>query len=76
MPHFMLLAGTRQLFAIKVEGVQTSRDCGVPILRRERGRDTRGLHPGASERLAKWRGGDASIGGVPVSMPTATPGAC
>jgi Pyridoxamine 5'-phosphate oxidase len=38
--HFTLLPGTRQIFDIAVESVQTSCGWGVPLMRTERGRDT------------------------------------
>jgi len=38
--HFMLLPGTRQIFDIAVESVQTSCGWGVPVMQLERERDT------------------------------------
>lgn len=67
--HFTLLPGTRQIFVIDVDSVQTSCGWGVPVMSMERERDTlkkahRQMAPDAW--LAKTRGRTRSIDGLPT----------
>lgn len=67
--HFTLLPGTRQIFLIDVESVQTSCGWGVPVMVLERERETlkkahRSLAPDAW--LAKTQGRTRSIDGLPT----------
>jgi hypothetical protein len=70
--HFTLLPGTRQIFDIAVESVQTSCGWGVPLMEFEAERGTlkkyhRQADPGAW--LDKQAGRTASIDGLPVRPP-------
>ena len=74
--HFTPLPGTRQIFVIAVETLQTSCGWGVPIMQFERERQTLSkYHSGVSdsERLEKWAGRTSSIDGLPVRVPTQAP---
>lgn len=67
--HFTLLPGTRQIFLINVESVQTSCGWGVPMMALEHERETlkkahRQLAPDAW--LAKTQGRTRSIDGLPT----------
>ena len=67
--HFTLLPGTRQIFVIDVESVQTSCGWGVPFMALERERDTlqkahMQIEPGAWVARAKTR--TKSIDGIPT----------
>ena len=67
--HFTLLPGTRQLFDIAVESVQTSCGYGVPLMTLERERPTLLKHharadPG--EWAGKYKRRRASIDGLPA----------
>jgi hypothetical protein len=65
--HFALLPGTRQIFVIDVESVQTSCGWGVPFMSLERERDTlQKAHAGldADAWLAKTQGRTTSIDGI------------
>ena len=67
--HFTLLPGTRQIFAIDVESVQTSCGYGVPFMEFERERETLvKLHAGANpaEWEAKMATRISSIDGLPT----------
>ncbi len=67
--HFTLLPGTRQIFLIDVESVQTSCGWGVPFMSLERERDTlKKAHSGmeADVWIAKTRGRTKSIDGIPM----------
>ena len=75
-PHFTLLPGTRQIFEIAIDQVQTSCGWGVPLMTLERERQTLSkAHAKLSdeERLAKFMTRDRSIDGLPVRVPTAVP---
>ncbi len=65
--HFALLPGTRQIFLIDVESVQTSCGWGVPFMSLERERDTlQKAHAGldAEAWLAKTKSRTTSIDGI------------
>lgn len=67
--HFTLLSGTRQIFDIAVESVQTSCGYGVPFMGFERERDTLTRYHQRAEPeqwVAKQGGRDRSIDGLPV----------
>ncbi|PLK27433.1 pyridoxamine 5'-phosphate oxidase family protein [Novosphingobium sp. TH158] len=68
-PHFTLLPGTRQIFDIAVESVQTSCGWGVPMMSHERHRETLvKFHSGkdAGEWTAKYGSRTRSIDGLPA----------
>ncbi|MEL7730078.1 pyridoxamine 5'-phosphate oxidase family protein [Citromicrobium bathyomarinum] len=70
--HFTLLPGTRQIFDIAVESVQTSCGWGVPFMGYEKDRETlkkahRGRDPDAY--VAKRQRQTQSIDGLPVTPP-------
>ncbi len=67
--HFTLLPGTRQIFDIAVESVQTSCGWGVPLMNFERERETlvkyyAGRDP--EEFVARRRQRSSSIDGIPT----------
>lgn len=67
--HFTLLPGTRQIFVIEVESVQTSCGWGVPFMSLERERDTlqkahAQMEPDAW--VARAQGRNTSIDGIPT----------
>lgn len=67
--HFRLLPGTRQIFDVTVESVQTSCGWGVPIMHHDKHRDTlvkyhTGQDPDAW--AAKYGARDRSIDGLPA----------
>ena len=67
--HFTLLPGTRQIFDISVESVQTSCGWGVPFMQYESERLTLAkAHGGADPQVweAKVAGRTSSIDGLPV----------
>jgi hypothetical protein len=67
--HFTLLPGTRQIFDIRVDSVQTSCGYGVPLMQLDRERPTLvKLHAGADpvEWAGKHRTRRTSIDGLPV----------
>lgn len=67
--HFTLLPGTRQIFAIDVDSVQTSCGWGVPMMELQHERDTlRKYHRQAdpAEWLEKFEGRTRSIDGLPT----------
>ena len=67
--HFELLPGTRQIFVIDVESVQTSCGWGVPFMDYRDERATLQKAHAQSEPdewLAKQQGRDSSIDGIPV----------
>lgn len=73
---FDLLPGTRQIFVIHVEQVQTSCGWGVPHMSFERGRDTLSKYHrqyGEDVRQAKYAVRLKSIDGLPVRNPTHGP---
>ncbi len=67
--HFTLLPGTRQIFDIKVESVQTSCGWGVPVMTLEKERTTL-LKYHAKQDPAEWADQEAgpatSIDGLPI----------
>ncbi|NVD44645.1 pyridoxamine 5'-phosphate oxidase family protein [Qipengyuania atrilutea] len=70
--HFTLLPGTRQIFDIAVENVQTSCGWGVPIMDYERERETLiKYHAGRDpvEYVEKRSRETRSIDGLPVTPP-------
>ncbi len=74
--HFTLLPGSRQIFRIAVESVQTSCGWGVPHMRVERERDTLvKYHTNSSDaaRFAKYAVRTHSIDGLPVRNPSVAP---
>ena len=67
--HFALLPGTRQIFVMDVDTVQTSCGYGVPLMTLERERPTlTKLHQQADPEgwIAKQQARDHSIDGLPV----------
>jgi hypothetical protein len=74
--HFTLLPGTRQIFDVAVDQVQTSCGWGVPHLSFERERETlskyHAQHDDAA-RFAKYAARTQSIDGLPVRNPTQAP---
>lgn len=67
--HFTLLPGTRQIFVIDVESVQSSCGWGVPFMALERERDT--LQKAHSQMepdawIARAKGRNKSIDGIPT----------
>ena len=75
-PHFTLLPGTRQIFEIAIDSVQTSCGWGVPHMTLKRERETLNKYHAArsdAELLEKWSGRTASIDGLPVRVPILAP---
>ena len=71
--HFTLMPGTRQIFDISVDSVQTSCGWGVPVMQMERERETlkkahRQMEPEAW--LARTAGRTRSIDGLPTTPTT------
>ncbi|MEP7350906.1 MAG: pyridoxamine 5'-phosphate oxidase family protein [Sphingorhabdus sp.] len=67
--HFNLLPGTRQIFVIDVENVQTSCGWGVPFMQMDGERETLAKYHAQSdpdEWLAKTQGRNRSIDGLPT----------
>ena len=76
-PHFTLLPGTRQIFVVEVDVVQTSCGWGVPIMHLDHERDTLSkyhLKHGDEVRFGKYAVRTKSIDGLPVRNPTVVPG--
>jgi hypothetical protein len=74
--HFTLLPGTRQIFVIDVDSVQTSCGWGVPFMAMERERDTLTKYHAADDpdkRLKKIAKRNKSIDGLPVRVQTSMP---
>jgi hypothetical protein len=72
-PHFTLLPGTRQIFEIAIDQVQTSCGWGVPHMSFERERQTLSKYHethGDEIRFAKYAVRTKSIDGLPVRNPT------
>ncbi|WP_066551922.1 pyridoxamine 5'-phosphate oxidase family protein [Croceicoccus bisphenolivorans] len=70
--HFTILPGTRQIFDIEVQTVQTSCGYGVPYMEFERERPTLTKYhaqTGEDEWLARQQGRNSSIDGLPVRPP-------
>jgi hypothetical protein len=68
-PHFMMLPGTRQIFDIAVESVQTSCGWGVPLMTLERERPSLLKHHAKADPVewaGKYRTRRASIDGLPA----------
>jgi len=73
---FLLLPGTRQIFDMAVESVQTACGWGVPHMRFERERETLGKYHANQDpevRFAKYAVRTHSIDGLPVRNPTQEP---
>ncbi len=71
--HFTLLPGTRQIFVIAIDEVQTSCGWGVPYMAFDRERDTLSKYHeqhGDQTRFAKYAVRTKSIDGLPVRNPT------
>jgi hypothetical protein len=71
--HFTLLPGTRQIFTVAVEAVQTSCGWGVPHMELLRERETLSKYHekhGDEVRFAKYAVRTQSIDGLPVRNPT------
>lgn len=71
--HFDLLPGTRQIFRIALDSVQTSCGWGVPLMTLERPRETLSDYHrkhGDEARFAKYAVRTTSIDGLPVRNPT------
>jgi hypothetical protein len=68
-PHFTMLPGTRQIFDISVESVQTSCGYGVPLMTLEKERPTLLKHHAQAdpaEWAGKYRTRRTSIDGLPA----------
>ena len=75
-PQFKMLPGTRQIFLIDIDSVQTSCGWGVPFMSFERERDTLSRYHAAQdpqERLEKISTRIKSIDGLPVRVQTSMP---
>ncbi len=75
--HFTLLPGTRQIFVIAVDRVQTSCGWGVPHMSFERERQTLNKYHAATSdatRFGKYAVRTTSIDGLPVRNPERVPG--
>lgn len=71
--HFTLLPGTRQIFLIDLDSVQTSCGWGVPFMSFDRERETLSKYHAQQdpdERLAKIAERTTSIDGLPVRVQT------
>jgi hypothetical protein len=74
--HFTLLPGTRQIFVIDIDQVQTSCGWGVPHMSFERERETLSKYHRQHDeaaRFAKYAVRTQSIDGLPVRNPTQAP---
>lgn len=72
-PHFTMLPGTRQIFVVAIDAVQTSCGWGVPHMQFERERETLSKYHakhGDAARFAKYAVRTQSIDGLPVRNPT------
>ncbi|NML07266.1 pyridoxamine 5'-phosphate oxidase family protein [Sphingomonas sp. G-3-2-10] len=72
-PHFTLLPGTRQIFVVELDQVQTSCGWGVPHMNFDRERTTLSKYHAKSndaERFGKYAVRTKSIDGLPVRNPT------
>ncbi|KQT34939.1 pyridoxamine 5'-phosphate oxidase [Sphingomonas sp. Leaf412] len=72
-PRFTLLPGTRQIFVVAIDQVQTSCGWGVPYMAYERERETLSKYHekhGDATRFAKYAVRTKSIDGLPVRNPT------
>ncbi|WEJ99015.1 MAG: pyridoxamine 5'-phosphate oxidase family protein [Candidatus Sphingomonas phytovorans] len=71
--HFTLLPGTRQIFEIAIDQIQTSCGWGVPHMSFDRERETLSKYHAKSsdeERFGKYARRTRSIDGLPVRNPT------
>lgn len=76
MPHFTKLPGTRQIFEVAVDQVQTSCGWGVPLMTLDRPRETLSkahLKLTDEDRLVKFAGRTTSIDGLPARVQTRIP---
>ena len=74
--HFTLLPGTRQIFDVAVDQVQTSCGWGVPHMSFDRERETLSKYHARHDeaaRFAKYAARTTSIDGLPVRNPTQAP---
>ncbi|MCW3834950.1 pyridoxamine 5'-phosphate oxidase family protein [Sphingomonas canadensis] len=74
--HFDLLPGTRQIFRMRVESLQTSCGWGVPHMAFDRERETLVKYHAKSsdaERFGKYAVRTKSIDGLPVRNPSVAP---
>ena len=74
--HFTPLPGTRQIFVIAIDEVQTSCGWGVPFMTLDRERTTLSKYHAATsdeDRFAAYAAHTKSIDGLPIRNPTATP---
>jgi hypothetical protein len=74
--RFIPLPGTRQIFVIDIDEVQTSCGWGVPFMSLDRERATLSKYHAAmtdEERLADYAAHTKSIDGLPIRNPTVTP---
>ncbi|THD36130.1 MAG: pyridoxamine 5'-phosphate oxidase family protein [Sphingomonas sp.] len=74
--HFTLLPGTRQIFVVDVDQVQTSCGWGVPHMSFDRERETLSKYHRQHDeavRAAKYAARTQSIDGLPVRNPTQAP---
>lgn len=74
--HFTLMPGTRQIFVIDVDSVQTSCGWGVPFMALEKERDTLTKYHAADDpvkRLEKMKDRTTSIDGLAVRVQTSLP---
>ena len=68
-PHFILLPGTRQIFDVEVESVQTSCGYGVPLMTLDSERPTLLKHHANADPVewaGKFRTRRTSIDGLPA----------
>ena len=76
LAQFTPLPGTRQIFVVAIDEVQTSCGWGVPLMTLERERTTLNKYHAATsdaDRLTKWAIRTTSIDGLPVRVPSTTP---
>lgn len=76
VPHFTVLPGTRQIFVIDVDTIQTSCGWGVPFMTFDQERQTLSKYHAQQvpeERLAKIAERTQSIDGLPVRVQTIMP---
>jgi hypothetical protein len=74
--HFTVLPGTRQIFVIDLESIQTSCGWGVPFMSFDRERQTLSKYHAADDpaaRLAKIADRTQSIDGLPIRVQTVMP---
>jgi len=74
--HFTLLPGTRQIFVVAIDTIQTSCGWGVPHMEMVRERETLSkyhMKHGDDVRFGKYAVRTKSIDGLPVRNPTVVP---